>query len=134
MFFNILINMDSIHLYLISACLGIILFFAILLAPTVFKVLDNKSVSLYLRAFFPKFYLSLFFLSGLAAFFSPNSNVIFLLLIVSILFLLSRWPLTGAINNATDQKNQKKFKSLHFLSVAIIFIQMTIMTSIFFLS
>ena len=125
--------MESIHLYLVSACLGIVLFFAIVLAPTVFKVLDNKSVSLYLRAFFPKFYLSLFFLSVLAAAFSPNTITLFLLLVVSILFFLSRWPLTGAINNATDQKNQKKFKTLHFLSVIIIFIQMIIMSSIFFL-
>jgi hypothetical protein len=126
--------MNNVYLYLTSACLGIILFFSIILAPMVFKVLNQESASKYLRAFFPKFYLFLFILSGLAALFSQEIITTYILTIISILFLLSRWPLTSAINNATDRNNKKMFKFLHGFSVAIILGQIAMMSSLFFIN
>ena len=126
--------MDNIPLYLTSACLGIIIFFSIILAPTVFKVLSKEFASKYLRAFFPKFYLFLFGVSGLAALLSNETITTGMLAVTSVMFLLSRWPLTTAINNASDEKNTKKFKLLHGFSVSIIMLQIVIMFSLFFIS
>ncbi len=126
--------MNNISLYLNSACLGIILFFSIFLAPTVFKVLNKESASKYLRAFFPKFYIFLFFVSGLAAILSQNTTTTYLLSIVSVLFLFSRWPLTTEINKATDKGNMKMFKLLHGFSVTLIVGQMLVMSSLFFIN
>tara|TARA_B100001094_G_C17952951_1_gene681543 strand:- start:99 stop:482 length:384 start_codon:yes stop_codon:yes gene_type:complete len=126
--------MDNISLYLTSACLGVIIFFSIILAPTVFKVLSKDFASRYLRAFFPKFYLFLFGLTGLAAILSNEAIITSMLSVTSVLFLLSRWPLTTAINNASDEKNTKKFKFLHGFSVSIIMFQIAIMFSLFFIS
>jgi hypothetical protein len=118
-------------LYLTSASLGVILFFSIILAPTVFKVLNKESASNYLRAFFPKFYLFLFLVTGLAAVFSKEIYTTYILASTSILFLFSRWPLTSAINNATDKNDKKMFKLLHGFSVSIILAQVVMMTLLF---
>ena len=42
---------------LISIWIGVIVFFSAIIAPTVFKTLDEKSAGVFLRAFFPKYYL-----------------------------------------------------------------------------
>ena len=44
-------------LVLVSIWVGSIIFFSAIIAPTVFKVLDEKSAGLFLRAFFPKYYI-----------------------------------------------------------------------------
>ena len=124
--------MNNIYLYLSSATLGIIIFFSIILAPTVFKVLDKNSISAYLRAFFPKFYLVLFLVTGIAAFLSPEPIHRVILIIISLLFLISRWPLTTSINTATDSNNQKKFKFLHNVSVISTVIILIANLSLFF--
>ena len=49
-------NLDII-LVLVSIWVGSIIFFSAIIAPTVFKVLDEKSAGLFLRAFFPKYYI-----------------------------------------------------------------------------
>ena len=126
--------MTNISLHLASACLGIILFFTIILAPTVFKVLSKESASIYLRAFFPKFYIFLFLISGLAALLSQEKVTTFFLTTIALLFLISRWPLTTAINNATDKNNKKLFNILHSCSVVIILIQIIMFLTLFFVN
>ena len=42
------------------------------------------------------------------------------LIVVAALFLLSLWPITPAINKATDSSEHLKFKVLHTLSVVIL--------------
>ena len=44
-------------LVLVSIWAGVIIFFSAIIAPTVFKTLDEKSAGVFLRAFFPKYYL-----------------------------------------------------------------------------
>ena len=41
----------------IGIILGFMLFFPIVVAPTVFTILNEKQSSLFLRSFFPKYYL-----------------------------------------------------------------------------
>ena len=56
-----------VSLLLIAAMTGIMLFFTIAIAPTVFKVLPQLWASTYIRAFFPKYYAVLGLISMLAA-------------------------------------------------------------------
>ena len=122
--------MANLFLYIISANVGIILFFPIVLAPMIFKIFDSKNSTLYLRAFFPRFYLFLFittFISGLISF---NFIYFLILSLCALLFLVCRWPLTPAINNAKDNNDEKTFKKLHGLSVAVLLLQLLLMTGI----
>ncbi len=122
--------MTNLFLYIISANIGIILFFPIILAPMIFKTFDPKNSTLYLRAFFPRFYLFLFVTTLISGLISFDFFYLLTLLICSFLFLLCRWPLTPAINKAKDNNNNKAFKRLHGLSVAVLLLQLFLMTSI----
>ena len=46
----------NLIIVLISLWVSSIIFFSAIIAPTVFKTLDEKSAGLFLRAFFPKYY------------------------------------------------------------------------------
>ena len=87
--------------FLIPFLLGGLFFFAILVAPNVFKTLDEKNSRLFLRGIFPT------------------------------LYFYSRQYLMIRINKASDQKNQKEFKKLHRFSVLIFIIQILLMILIF---
>jgi len=43
-------------LVIISVWSGVIIFFSAVVAPTVFKSLEEKEAGVFLRAFFPKYY------------------------------------------------------------------------------
>ena len=110
-----------------AAILSFMIFFPVVVATSVFKVLDEKQSSKFLRIFFPKYYLFGLVLSlfGLIISISEKNNtslIVFVLLIIG--FLFSRQFLTQIINKAKDNNNDKKFNKLHKLSVLINFIQM----------
>ena len=112
--------MNSLSIALVAANSGIIIFFSSVVTPIVFKKLESQQASSYLRAFFPRLYISLFvttFIAGVAAF---DKTAQLILIIVAILFIVSFWPLTPAINNATDTGKIIKFKVLHSVSVFIL--------------
>jgi hypothetical protein len=46
----------QLHNVVISANIGIMIFFTVIVAPTVFKVLPAQWSAKYVRAFFPKYY------------------------------------------------------------------------------
>ena len=122
--------MTDIFLYIIAANIGIILFFPIILAPMIFKTFDPKNSTLYLRAFFPRFYLFLCITTLISGLISFNFDYLFILLICSFLFLICRWPLTPAINKAKDNNDNKTFKKLHGLSVVVLMFQLFLMLAI----
>jgi hypothetical protein len=47
-------SLNLISLYIVAAMVGIMVFFTIAVAPTVFKVLPAEWSSKYVRSFFPK--------------------------------------------------------------------------------
>ena len=120
-----------------TAIFSYMLFFAVFIAPTVFKVLNEEYASKFLRAFFPKFYLFGIILSIIGFLISVNEknnfSIIFFLLLIST-FILSRQILMPSINKAKDNNKLKKFKKLHMISVFINLIQMAgcILIIIFF--
>tara|TARA_B100001769_G_C22096332_1_gene591519 strand:+ start:901 stop:1305 length:405 start_codon:yes stop_codon:yes gene_type:complete len=118
-------SIDGI-LVLISIWAGIIIFFSAIIAPTVFKTLDDKSAGMFLRAFFPKYYYFAIVI-GLASlvfitFYSINIEYSLYLTIVSmtILSIISR-SMIPSINNARDmgEKGKNKFNRLHTISVSL---------------
>lgn len=123
---------------LISIWIGVIVFFSVIIAPTVFKTLDEKSAGVFLRAFFPKYYLFAIVI-GLAAlalimiFNIEMSNILYIAIVsMTILSIISRFMIP-IINNARDmgEKGKQKFNRLHALSVSLNVI--TLVIGLFFI-
>ena len=109
-----------------AATLSFMIFFPLVVATSVFKVLDEKQSSKFLRIFFPKYYLYGFVLSLMGVIFSTyfeNKLSILIYSLIMIGFLLSRQILMPMVNKAKDLNNEKKFNKLHKLSVFINFLQ-----------
>ena len=123
---------------LISIWVGVIVFFSAIIAPTVFKTLDEKSAGVFLRAFFPKYYLFAIVI-GLAAlalimiFKIEMSNILYIAIVsMTILSIISRFMIP-IINNARDmgEKGKQKFNRLHAMSVSLNVI--TLVIGLFFI-
>ena len=110
-----------------AAILSFMIFFPVVVATSVFKVLDEKQSSKFLRIFFPKYYLFGFILSLLGliiSMFEKNNFSLIIFVILILGFLFSRQFLMPIINKAKDNNDEKKFNTLHRFSVLINFIQM----------
>jgi len=105
--------------YLLSAMIGIMLFFTVVVAPTVFKVLPVEYSSKYVRNFFPKYYATLGLITIISAFTAPDGSSQLLLAICAALFAFTLFYLTGKINLAKDEGKSRQFHILHGLSVVI---------------
>lgn len=112
--------------FLVSANLGIMIFFSVAVAPGIFKHLPQEWAAVYVRKFFPKYYFFLGAVSTLAIFFTHQIAVQYLLSIVAILFFFTLLVITPMVNKARDEGKERKFHILHTLSVVINFIQMAI--------
>ena len=126
--------------YLNSILLGAMLFFVIIVSPTVFTALSSDQASKFLRLIFPRLFLFglvLSLLSALGYIVSALYIEMFLALFASILFFLNRNILTPLINYHRDKevegdiKSKNYFKLLHLLSVSFFVINLFIL--VFFL-
>ena len=109
-----------------SATLSFMIFFPLVVATSVFKVLDEKQSSKFLRIFFPKYYLYGFVLSSAGVILSiyfENKLSILIYSFIMVGFIFSRQILTPMVNKAKDLNDEKKFNKLHKLSVFINFLQ-----------
>jgi len=108
-------------LVIISVWSGVIIFFSAVVAPTVFKSLEEKEAGVFLRAFFPKYY-NFGILLGIAGliyiFFMGDMDSLLLGLIAFMTILtISGKLMIPVINNARDTANEKLFKTYHLISV-----------------
>ena len=119
--------------FLIPFLLGSLIFFSALVAPSVFKSLDEKNARLFIRSIFPKLYLysGVLSLSISLALIFINSFLSFIFFMITLGYFYSRQFLMVKINNASDQKNEKEFKKLHRFSVLIFITQILLMILIF---
>ena len=109
-----------------AATLSFMIFFPLVVATSVFKVLDEKQSSKFLRIFFPKYYLYGFVLSLMGVILSiyfENKLSILVYSLILVGFIFSRQILTPMVNKAKDLNDEKKFNKLHKLSVFINFLQ-----------
>ena len=116
----------DIVIYLNACLAGSMLFFVSVVSPTVFKTLDNKTSSKFLRSIFPKIFFFGFvvsFTSAVISLYSSNFLEFYSLLFISLLFLINRNIITPKINFFRDKEiegdlnSQKYFKLLHLISV-----------------
>ena len=119
---------EQISIYLTSMILGIMLFFSFVIAPVVFTTLDEENARKFIRRIFPFYYnvnlgISLIVLF-IFLFLSKLGVDFYLILAITLLFAASNYLLMPLINKYRDEKQDKKFKYSHFISVVINFVQM----------
>ena len=122
---------DNIPYYLASGILGIMLFFSFIVAPITFTVLDENASRKFIRKIFPYYYLINLALSltCVICFYliQQITTDFFLILVISLLFIISNFILMPLINKFRDSNQEKKFKYSHALSVLINFLQLFIL-------
>ena len=122
---------EQISIYLTSMILGIMLFFSFVIAPVVFTTLDEENARKFIRRIFPFYYnvnlgISLIVLV-IFLLLSKFGTDFYLILAITLLFTTSNYLLMPLINKYRDEKQDKKFKYSHFMSVVINFIQMILL-------
>ena len=121
-------------IYLTSAILGVMLFFSFVVAPVTFTALNEENARKFIRKIFPYYYSVNLFISLLILLIfiilRKFSLDFYFILIISILFALSNFLLMPLINKYRDNKEEKKFKYTHFISVVINFIQMILLVTV----
>ena len=119
---------EQISVYLTSMILGIMLFFSFVIAPVVFTTLDENNARKFIRRIFPFYYnvnLGISFIVLITfILLSKIGFDFYLILAITLLFATSNYLLMPLINKYRDEKQDKKFKYSHFISVLINFIQM----------
>ena len=127
---------EQISVYLTSMILGIMLFFSFVIAPVVFTTLDENNARKFIRRIFPFYYnvnLGISFIVLMIFILLSKIGVDFyLILAITVLFATSNYLLMPLINKYRDEKQEKKFKYSHFLSVLINFFQMICLVFILF--
>ena len=119
---------EQVSAYLTVMILSIMLFFSFIIAPVVFTTLDEDNARKFIRKIFPFYYnvnLGLSFIVLLIFVFLSKLGIEFyLILAICALFATSNYLLMPLINKYRDEKQDKKFKYSHFISVSINFVQM----------
>jgi uncharacterized membrane protein len=110
-----------------AANVGIMLFFSVAVAPTIFTVLPAEWSAAYVRKFFPKYFLFLGITSSVAAALHSLPLAQISLGLCALVFFFSVFWLTPRINLARDNKNEKAFKLLHYTSVGLNLLQLAVM-------
>ena len=124
--------------FFIPFLVGSLIFFSIVVAPNVFVSLDQKSARKFIRSIFPKLYLWAFLISIIITLLIFSHGTIYSLIffLISSGFLFSNLFLVKWINKVSDLKKKtdkqiKKFKILHSLSVSIFISQVICMAVVY---
>ena len=128
-----LINLEVI---ISGAICGIILLQTSVIAPIVFKYLDQNQTRDLLRAIFPKFFLYIIFLGTLSLIVSLINQIKIdgqiIIGTITVMLSLLCYLIIPATNEAKDKNNQKRFKLLHKVSViSTVIILVTNLSSVF---
>ena len=126
----------NLELVISGTICGIILLQTSVIAPSVFKYLDQSQTRDLLRAIFPKFFLFILILASLSLMVGILNNVKFdiQIIIASLTVALSIlcYIIIPSTNEAKDKNNQKRFKFLHNISVISTMIILIINLSLVF--
>ena len=127
--------------WLLGALIGSMLFFAVAVAPSVFRALPAEHGGAFLRRLFPQYYLwgiVMAILCSLAAFYAADRITLGTCAAVALLFIYARQSLMPRINRARDselegnQTSAKTFRLLHLQSVLINGLQLLLLIGISF--
>ena len=125
---------SQISIYLTSMILGIMLFFSFIVAPVTFTALNEENARIFIRKIFPYYYTVNLAISIIVLICFVTLKIFsigfYLILSVAVLFAVSNFVLMPMINKFRDEKQDKKFKQSHFISVVINFVQMILLVII----
>ena len=128
--------MENLTQNILAISLGMMIFFSFVLAPMIFKILDPENAGKFVRKIFPYYYLTNLALSltCVICFYliQQITTDFFLILVISLLFIISNFILMPLINKFRDSNQEKKFKYSHALSVLINFLQLFILIYVLF--
>jgi len=138
-------NVSMLLIWLLGALAGSMLFFAIVVAPTVFRALPAEAAGSFLRRLFPLYFLwglVMSLLCTITAIYATQLIVGSICGLVAILFAYARYSLLTRINRARDRKiarqgdgdatADRQFKRLHLQSVLINAAQLLLLIGISF--
>ena len=111
---------------IVAANVGIMIFFSVAVAPTIFMVLPAEWSSAYVRKFFPKYFLFLGITTAVAAALANVRLTQAGLTACALIFFFSCFWLTPRINQARDDKRGQAFKTLHYSSVGLNLLQLAV--------
>ena len=128
---------SSLELIISGIICGIILLQTSVIAPNVFKYLDQNQTRDLLRAIFPKFFLYILLLASLSLVVGILDNVKFdiqtIIALLTVVLSILCYIIIPSTNEAKDKNNQKRFKFLHNLSViSTVIIFLTNLSLVFF--
>ncbi len=102
---------------------GIILFQSSIIAPSVFRVLGLEDAGVFLRKVFPRFFMLIMACSVLmlilVALSDSSDKSRFMLPVANLVLSGISYLVIPATNRAKDVGEEKKFKALHSLTVAL---------------
>lgn len=116
-----------LSIYLIAGAVGVMLFFSVAVAPTIFKTLPQEWAGVYVRAFFPKYYAVLGLVCLAAALLTNLPAIKHAAFTCAALFAVSLFILTPRINAAKDNNQTKQFNLMHGLSVGVNLVQLVLL-------
>tara|TARA_B100001029_G_scaffold176681_1_gene180034 strand:+ start:1040 stop:1426 length:387 start_codon:yes stop_codon:yes gene_type:complete len=120
--------MENLIQNIVAFCLGMMFFFSFVLAPMIFKILDEENAGKFVRKIFPYYYfVNLVFLSSVILLFFYISKInldLYVAISLVISFVFAQFFLMPLINKLKDNNENNKFKYAHGLSVLLNFIQM----------
>ena len=123
--------LEQLIFYLTSIILGMMMFFSFAVAPTTFKLLDEKNARSFIRGIFPIYYILNLIISLLAIlifiYIGDFSLNFYLMSSVGLMFIFSNFALMPLINKYRDNGQERKFKISHFISVLINFVQIILL-------
>ena len=118
---------------LLATCFGGMVFFPSVVAPIVFRVLDDRAGRVFLRTLFPRYYLFIIVLSALGAGGLVAAGAIPEAVALGVIVLSTGWvrqslvPKMNAARDASldgDPKQKARFGRLHGISMSINAVQM----------
>ena len=122
---------SQLSFYLASIILGIMLFFSFVVAPVTFTALNEENARKFIRKIFPYYYAVNLAVSILVLILFIILKIFsldfYLILSIAVLFAVSNFVLMPLINKFRDERQDKKFKQSHFVSVVINFVQMILL-------
>ena len=129
--------------FLLTVLIGSMIFFVVIVSPSVFTTLSTNASSKFLRIIFPRMFLFGFIIaifSLVLSYISGNMFNSILLIVIAISFIINRNYLTPKINSFRDRELEgdqiasSNFKYMHLISVLLFILNFVILLGIIILN
>ena len=113
--------MSNLITLLCGLVAGTIVFHSAIVAPAVFRTLDERDASVFLRTIFPKFFLFLTFVNVMNFFLAliDGQFAIMVMAAISAVLMGVAYGIIPMTNRSRDEGLQQRFAKLHRVSVLL---------------